>query len=142
VYDHQWEPTECPIDPTLTTYKYLGVHLDLRCKNTDTFDRQKEKAAAMLSHLLTHAGPLQAKIDYIRFKIMPIILYMAQVSLYMAQVSNWSLSQYRSLDAPFTENYCKLLSLPKKSPEAIIYLPKKYCGIGLPKVLDLAQKYK
>jgi hypothetical protein len=36
----------------------------------------------------------------------------------------------------------ELLSLPKKSPKAIIYLLKKYYGIGLPKVLDLAQKYK
>jgi hypothetical protein len=32
--------------------------------------------------------------------------------------------------------------LPKKSPEAIIYLPNKYCGIGFPKVSDMAQKYK
>jgi hypothetical protein len=94
-----------------------------------------EIAAAMLSHLPNQAGPPQAKIDYIRFKIMPIILY-------TAQVSNWSLSQYCSLDAPFTENYRKLLSLPKKSPEAIKYLPNKYCGIGLSMVLDLAQKYK
>jgi hypothetical protein len=66
---------------------------------------------------------------------MPIILY-------TAQVSNWSLSQNRSLNAPFNENYRKLLSLLKKSPEAITYLPNKYCGIGLPKVSDLAQKYK
>jgi hypothetical protein len=72
IYDNQWEPTECPIVPTLTTYKYLGVHLDLCCKITDAFDRQKEKAAAMLSHLLTQAGPPQAKIDYIRFKIISI----------------------------------------------------------------------
>jgi hypothetical protein len=53
VYDHQWEPTECPIDPNLTTYKYLGVLLDLCCKNNDAFDRQKKKAATML---LTQAG--------------------------------------------------------------------------------------
>jgi hypothetical protein len=71
VYDHQWKPTECSIDPTLTTYKYLGVHLDLHFTNTDTFNRQKRKAAAMLSHLLTQAGPSQAKIDYIRFKSCP-----------------------------------------------------------------------
>jgi hypothetical protein len=50
--------------------------------------------------------------------------------------------QYRNLDAPFTKNYRKLLSLPKTNPEAIIYLPYKYCGISLPKVSDLAQKYK
>jgi hypothetical protein len=137
VYDHQWEPTECPIDPTLTTYKDLGVHLALRCKNNDAFDRrQKTKAAAMLSHLLTQARPQQAKIGYIRFKIMPIILY-------MAQVSNWSLKQYCSLNALFTENYQKLLSLLKKSPEAIKYLLNKYNGIGLlKKVSDLAQEYK
>jgi hypothetical protein len=139
VYDHQWEPTECPIDPTLAIYKYLGVHLELRCKNNDAFEREKEKAAAMLSHLLPQAGPPQAKIDYIQFKIMPIILY-------TAQVFDWLLKQYHSLNAPapFTKNYRKLLSLPKKSPHAIMYmyLSNKYCDIGLPKVLDLAQKWK
>jgi hypothetical protein len=41
VFDFQWEPTECPIDSTLATYKCLGVHLDLHCKNNDVFDRQK-----------------------------------------------------------------------------------------------------
>jgi hypothetical protein len=92
VYDHQWEPTECPIDPTLVSFKYLGVHLDLHCKNNDAFERQKAKAAAMLSHLLTQAGSPQPKINYIRFKIIPIILY-------TAQVSNWSLKQYCSLNA-------------------------------------------
>jgi hypothetical protein len=134
-YNHQWEPTECPIDPTLATYKYLGVHFDFRCKNNDAFERGKAKAAALLSHLLTQAGSPQPKINYIIFKIIPIILY-------TAQVSNLLLKQYRSLDAPFTEDYHKLLSLPKQSPEATIYLPNKYCGIGLPKMSDLAQKYK
>jgi hypothetical protein len=62
------------------------------------------------------------------------------VILYTAQVYNWLLKKYHSLDAPFTENYRKLLSLPKKSPEAIMYLPNKYCGISLPEASDLAQK--
>ena len=89
----------------------------------------------MLSHLLIQAGSPQPKIDYIRFKILPIILY-------SAQVANWTLAQYRNLDAPFTDAYRKLLSLPKKSPQAIIYLPNKYCGIGMKKLSDLAQKFK
>ena len=89
----------------------------------------------MLSHLLIQAGSPQPKIDYIRFKILPIILY-------SAQVANWTLAQYRNLDAPFTDAYRKLLSLPKKSPQAIIYLPNKYCGIGMKKLSDLEQKFK
>jgi hypothetical protein len=66
VYDYQQrEPTECPINPILVTYKYLGAHLDLRCKNSDAFVREKEKADTMLSHLLTQTGSLQPKINYI-----------------------------------------------------------------------------
>jgi len=135
VHDHQWEPISCPIDPTMLTYKYLGVQLDLRCCNSDSFDREKEKAGAMLSHLLLQPASLRDKIEYIRFKILPIVLY-------TAQVSNWSLEQYRSLDVPFTQTYRKLLALPRTSPNTIIYLPTQYCGIGLPRVSDLAQKYK
>jgi hypothetical protein len=33
--------------------------------------------------------------------------------LYTVQVFNWLLKQYRILNALFTENYLKLLSLPK-----------------------------
>jgi hypothetical protein len=53
LFGHQWEPTESPIDSTLATYKYLGVHFDLHCKNNDAFERGQIKAAAMLSYLLT-----------------------------------------------------------------------------------------
>jgi hypothetical protein len=47
VYDYQWKPTECPINPTLISYKYLGVHLDLHCKHNDALEREKAKAAAI-----------------------------------------------------------------------------------------------
>jgi hypothetical protein len=76
-FDHLWEPTECLINPTLPAYKYLGVNLDLHCKNNNAFESKKTTAAAMLSHLLTQAGSPQPKINYIRFKSIPIILYTA-----------------------------------------------------------------
>jgi hypothetical protein len=65
VFDHQREPIECPIDPILAIYKYLGVHLELRYKNNDAFERKKAKAAAILLHLLTQASSPQPKINYI-----------------------------------------------------------------------------
>jgi hypothetical protein len=54
IFDYQWKPTECPIDPTLATYKNLGVYhdlrrksndvdLDLRCTNNDAFEGEKQK---------------------------------------------------------------------------------------------------
>jgi hypothetical protein len=110
VYDPQWEST----------------------KYTIIFTLQKEKQQPCC--LFIQAEPPHVKKDYIQFKIMPIILY-------TAQISNKSIKQYRSLNAPFTKNYRKLLFI-EKTPEAIIYLPNKYCDIGLPKVLELAQKYK
>jgi hypothetical protein len=135
VYDHQWKPISCPIDTEMDTYKYLGVNLDLRGRTRASFNRLYIHAEALLSNLLIAKGPVQAKVDYIRFKIMPEVLY-------TAQVSNWSLSEYRRLDRPFTATYRKLLSLPRTSPNTIIYLPNKYCGVGLPRVSDLAQRYK
>jgi hypothetical protein len=46
------------------------------------------------------------------------------------------------LGRPFTENYRKLFSLPKKFSGAITYLPNNYCCIDVPKIPDLAQKYE
>jgi hypothetical protein len=69
-----WQMRETPL--WIKDKRVQIIHLDLCCKTL----MQKEKAAAMLLHLLTKAGPTQTKIDYIRFKIMDIILYTAQVS--------------------------------------------------------------
>jgi hypothetical protein len=73
VYDH----TEFPINPTLATYKYLGVHIDLRCKNNDAFDREKKKSSSQTVPSPTQAILPHAKIAYMQFKIMLIILYTA-----------------------------------------------------------------
>jgi hypothetical protein len=67
----------------------------------------------------------QAKIDYIRGTSIHLV---AQAIL--------------QSECAIHKNYRKLLSLSKKSLRAIIYLPNKYYGIGLPKVSDLAQKFK
>ena len=86
VYDHQWTPIDCPVLPTLPTFKYLGVDLDLRNKPTRSFNRILQQAKDSLSHLLLQPASPAIKIDYIRFKILPNILYTA---LY----SNWTLAQ-------------------------------------------------
>jgi hypothetical protein len=132
VYNHQWELINCPILPELETYKYLGVQLDLRNKPLQSFHRLLETATTSLSHLMNQVASPTIKIDYIRFKIIPIVLY-------TAVCSNWTLAQYRKLDVPFSQNYRKILCLPEKSPTALLYLPQSMAGIGLPKVSDLAQ---
>jgi len=63
-HDHQWHTIECPVDVSMTTYKYLGVHLDLRCRTTEAFDKTRQDAQERLAHLLIQPGSPQAKIDY------------------------------------------------------------------------------
>ena len=68
---------DCPVLPTIDTYKYLGVQLDLRNKPTHALHRLLKTATRNLSHLIKGTT---LKIDYIRFKILPIILYTAMCS--------------------------------------------------------------
>ena len=135
VYDHAWQAIDVEVLPTLATYKYLGVHLDLRNTSHDSFAAVLSDATTRLAHLLQQPASPMAKIDYIRFKIMPIILY-------TAVCSNWTLKQYRKLDAPFTATYRKILCTPAKAPTAMFYLPQTMAGIGLPRVSDRAQIMK
>ena len=135
IYDRQWKPIQCPILTTLATYKYLGVHLDLRNNPTASFKKVRQDALDRLSHLLVQPGSPEVKIDYIKYKIMPNILY-------AAICANWTLSTYRQLDIPFTQAYRKLLSIPSRAPDSLLYLPDSVCGIGLPRVSDRAQKMK
>ena len=89
----------------------------------------------MMEHLLDQPGTVPAKLDYIRFKILPIILH-------TAQCSNWSLQQYRELDKPFTKAYKSILVLPVHFPTALLYLPLDKGGIGLPRLSDRTQVMK
>jgi hypothetical protein len=96
--------------PELETYKYLGVQLDLRNQPLHSFRQLLEIAATDLYHLINQVASPIIEIDYIRFKIISIVLY-------TAVCSNWTLAQYRKLDVPFSQNYRKILCLTKKSPQ-------------------------
>ena len=117
------------------TSEYFGVHLDLRNNPLESYERVLQDATNRLSHLLRQPGSPSVKIDYIRFKILPIVLY-------TALCSNWTLLQYRALDQPFSQTYRKILCLPAKAPTAMLYLPSSMAGIGLPRVSDQAQIMK
>ena len=126
VYDHQWQAIQVQVLPKLDTYKYLGVQLDLRNKPLQAFNQLLAKATTSLDHLLRQPASPKIKIDYVRFKILPNILYTAICSNY------WTImAQFRL--------YRKFLCLPAKSPTALLYLPQSMAGIGLPRVSDLAQ---
>ena len=134
IRDAQWHRIDCTVTPDLASVKYLGIHLDLR--NTDTlFKRTFDDLATRTSHLLLQPGPPQAKVDYIRNKILPI-------ARYTAMLANWPLARYRQLDRPLSAAYRRILALPKKFPSSLLYLSKQRCGIGLPRLSDSAQIMK
>ena len=135
IHQHDGTEVEIKVDSELQTFKYLGVYLDLRDNPQATLQAVIQDADKRLSHLIQQAGSPSTKIDYIRFKIMPIVLY-------TALCSNWSLAQYRLLDKPFTYHYKKILCLPATSPGEMLYLPSSMAGVGLPRPSDRAQKLK
>ena len=62
--------------------------------------------------------------------------------MYTSVCSNWTLAEYRALDAPFTSVYRHILTIPPKAPERILYLPQDVGGIGLPCFSNKAQIIK
>jgi hypothetical protein len=136
IHDHQWTPISCPILPHLATIRYLGVDLELRpTAHSPSHQATLATINLHLSHILVQPGSPGAKIDYIQFKLMPIVMS-------TASCANWTLAQYRALDSPFSRAYRMLLALPAKSPEHILYAPKKLMGVGLPRFSDKAQIMK
>ena len=136
IHDLNWTPIQCPIFPYLKTMKYLGVQLDLRdFQHSDSHKKTLDIINTHLSHLLVQPGSPGAKIDYILFKLIPIVMN-------TAICANWTLNQYRELDTPFSKTYKLLLSLPRTFPSAILYLPRSMMGVGLPRFSDKAQVMK
>jgi hypothetical protein len=96
----------------------------LQHKPLHSFHRLLETATISLSHLINQLTSPTIKIDYMRFKIIPILLY-TTVS------SKWTLAQYRKLDVRFFQHYRKILYLPDNSPAALLHLPQFMAGIEL-----------
>jgi hypothetical protein len=116
IHDLNWMPISCPILPHVQSYKYLGVQLDLRHESQASLEGVLNRLNGDLSHLMIQKGSPKVKIDYILFKIIPIVIA-------TALCSNWTLKQYRELDRPFSAAYRRLLCLPDKFPASLIYLP-------------------
>jgi len=134
-FDQDWTEIQCQVNTEIPAIRYLGVDLDLRHDGTEQFDAVLLDLECRLSHLLLEAGSPQTKLEFIRNKILPI-------ARYTAIVANWSLAQYRKLDRPLSSAYRKILALPTTMPTALLYLPAKYCGIGLARLSDQAQVQK
>jgi hypothetical protein len=136
VHDLKWNAISCPLLPNLSTVKYLGVNLELRERNVNaSYDATFLDINAHLSHLLIQPGSPDPKIDYILFKLMPIVLA-------TATCANWTLKQYRTLDLPFSRAYRIILAFPMKAPDFILYMPQSEMGVGLPRFSDKAQVMK
>jgi len=135
VVQHDGTSITIPYDHDLLTYKYLGVELDLRHRPEQRLAAHRAATALKLDHLIQQPGSPEVKIDYIRFKILPI-------ALYTALCANWTLKEYRELDKDFSVAYRKILCLPSTSPTALLYLPTSKGGVGLPRLSDRSQVMK
>ena len=80
VYNHSWQPTRCPLQRQPAALTYLGLLLDhvISGDSKKDFNTLYSTANSILEHLLDQPGPVHAKIDFIRFKILPIVLHTAQ----------------------------------------------------------------
>jgi hypothetical protein len=76
-----------------------------------------------------------AKIDYMPFEILPIILA-------TAKLANWTLITYQELYKPFTQAYKIILALPLKLSTTLLYLSTSLGSIGLPGLSNRSQTQK
>ena len=137
LYDHSWTPYPSPILTDPPSLKYLGVNLQHIISGNSHLGHHEllQTSYTLLAHLLDQPASPTVKIDYIRFKILPILLA-------KAVCGNWSLKQYRRLDTPFNKAYRVILALPTPSPVTLLYTPPSLGGIGLPRFSDRAQLMK
>ena len=115
--------------------KYLGMEIDLEATGPRAHQTLLQKIKSHLSHLLQQPASPEAKIDYIRFKLLPIFLA-------TAKCANWTLKAYRELDVPFNDAYRRILALPKTVPVTLLHLPTSHGGMGLTRLSDRAQVHK
>jgi hypothetical protein len=113
----------------------ITMEIDLEATGTRAHEALLQNARVRNSHLLQQPASLDAKIDYIKFKILPIIFA-------TAKLANWTLIAYRELDKPFTQAYKQNLALLLKIPTTLLYLPTSLGGMDLPRLSDRSKTKK
>jgi hypothetical protein len=111
------------------------VEIDLEVTGTRAHEALLQIARARNSHLLQQPGSPDVKIDYIQFKILPIIL--ATVKL-----TNWILTTYRELKKSFAQGYERILALPLQIPTFLLYLLTSLGCMGILRLSDRSQTQK
>jgi hypothetical protein len=111
------------------------MEVDLEATGTRAHKALLQNARARNSHLLQQPASPDAKIDFIQFKILPIILA-------TAKLANWTMTAYQELNKPFTQAYKRILAFPLKIPTTLFYLLTRLGGMGLPRLSDRSKTQK
>ena len=135
VYNWQWEPIEIQIRSDRSSVKYLGIDIPLRPTVEDDLQWCITYAKSALLAVNLRAANAGCKLAVMHYQILPKILY-------KASKGSWPLHAYRRIDRIFSAAYRRALHLPFSFPSALLYMPKKYHGLGLPRFSDRAQLLK
>jgi len=135
VHDWQWNPIEITIQSDRSVVSYLGIDIPLRSSVEDDLQWCISYAKSALLAVNLRAANAGCKLAVIQHQILPKLLY-------KASKGSWSLHAYKRIDRIFSAAYRRALHLPFSFPTALLYLPKKYHGLGLPRFSDRAQLLK
>ena len=111
---------------------YLGIDIPLRSSVEDDLQWCITYAKSALLVVNLRAANAGCKLAVMQHQILPKLLY-------KASKGSWSLHAYKRIDRIFSAAYRRALHLPFSFPTALLYLPKQYHGLGLPRSSDRAQ---
>ena len=135
VRDWSWAPMEVPFNDALSSMKYLGVDIATTDNDIDSFVWCQNAVTRQLRHLTSRRATSECKLKLIQSQILPTILYRASKAC-------WPLAKYILLDKLFSAAYRSILRLNMGFPGELLYAPREFAGLELPRFSDLAQLQK
>ena len=116
--------------------EYLGIKNDLQgqpytTQLNDTFTQLKQ----FLHQLTFSTASPQIKIDVLTKSVYPAVQYPMRITTY-------PLSTYHSLDSEIYKLLLKITRTSHGFPYALLHLPAKYVGLGIPRLSDQIQYSK
>jgi exonuclease III len=134
IHDSHWKPTRVLIRPD-GTMKYLGVLIDMSLDGESCFNETVELIRTTCTRIRARAGSAENKWLAIRKSLYEKVAY-------RCRFMPWSLEKFQSLDKILAECIRAATKNMTSFPEALIFLPRRYAGLGFDSLADLCQLRK
>jgi hypothetical protein len=134
IHAHGWVPVVVPLN-TDGFLKYLGRNIDMHLSGGEAEVQITQYCQNALTYVCKRRSSADTKLLTIKLCVIPKVVYLLK---FLA----WPLAKYDQLERKFASSYRRITKNKLSFPTGLLYVSVQNGGMGLPSIVDAAQKAK